>query len=72
MIKSVHWMSLADLAMGWTPPEFPVSGKDLKAAGIEPGPDMGRAMSALKALWLRSGFTADKEKLLTALKMFGL
>ncbi len=72
VIKSVHWMSLADLAMGWTPPEFPVSGKDLKAAGIEPGPDMGRAMSALKALWLRSGFTADKEKLLTALKMFGL
>lgn len=70
-IKSSHWMSFADLALGWTPPEFPLSGKDLKAAGVEPGPRMGKALEALEALWVRSGFTADKEKLLTALKLLG-
>lgn len=68
-IISSRWMSLADLAMGWTPPEFPLSGKDLQAAGVEPGPKMGKVLEALKALWVRSSFTADREKLLMALKL---
>jgi len=68
-LMSARWMSLADLAMGWTPPDFPLSGKDLKAAGVEPGPKMGKVLEALKALWVRSGFTADREKLLMALKL---
>jgi len=72
VIKSAHWISLADKAANWTRPEFPLTGKDLQAAGVQPGPAMGRAMKALEALWLRSGFTADKDKLLTALKMFGM
>ena len=69
VLMSSRWMSLADLAMGWTPPEFPLSGKDLKAAGVEPGPKMGKVLEALKALWVRSGFTADRDKLLMALKL---
>lgn len=68
-IISTRWMSLADLAMGWTPPEFPLTGKDMKAAGVEPGPQMGKMLEALNALWVRSGFTADREKLLMALKL---
>jgi len=68
-LMSSRWMSLADLAMGWTPPEFPLSGKDLKAAGVEPGPKMGKVLEALKALWVRSNFSADREKLLMALKL---
>ena len=68
-LMSVRWMSLADLAMGWTPPDFPLSGKDLKAAGVEPGPKMGKVLEALKALWVRSNFTADRDKLLMALKL---
>lgn len=68
-LMSSRWMSLADLAMGWTPPEFPISGKDMKAAGVEPGPQMGKMLEALKALWVRSGFTADREKLLMALQL---
>ncbi len=70
-IKSAHWMSFANLAEAWDRPEFPLSGKDLKAAGVEPGPKMGKALQALEALWIRSGFTAEKEKLLTALKLLG-
>ena len=68
-IKSSRWMSLVDLAMGWTPPEFPLSGKDLQDAGVKNGPEMGRKLEALKALWVRSGFTADKPKLLMALTL---
>lgn len=68
-LLSSRWMSLADLAMGWTAPEFPLTGKDLKKAGVEPGPQMGKKLEALKALWVRSGFTADRDKLLMALKL---
>ena len=70
-IKSAHWMSFANLASDWERPEFPLSGKDLKAAGVETGPRMGKALQALEALWIRSGFTAEKDKLLTALKLLG-
>ncbi len=70
-VQSARWMSLADLAMGWTPPVFPLTGKDLQSAGVAPGPGMGKKLDALKALWIRSGFSADKAKLLMALKLLG-
>jgi len=41
----------------------------MKAAGVEPGPQMGKVLKALQALWVRSGFTADRDKLLMALKL---
>ena len=68
-ILSTRWMSLANLAKNWTAPEFPLTGKDLKAAGVEAGPKMGKILEALKALWVRSGFTADRDKLLMALNL---
>jgi len=70
-VKLARWAAFAKMASDWERPEFPLSGKDLKAAGVEPGPKMGKALKALEALWIRSGFTADKEKLLTALKLLG-
>ena len=70
-VQSARWMSLVDLALGWTPPVFPLTGKDLQAAGVAPGPAMGKKLDALKALWIRSGFSADKAKLLMALKLLG-
>lgn len=68
---SARWMTLCDLAMSWTPPVFPLSGKDLKDAGVPSGEAMGRKLKALEALWVRSGFTADKPKLLIALNLLG-
>ncbi len=70
-ITSARWMSLVDLAMGWTPPAFPLTGKDLIKAGEKPGEAMGKKLEALKALWVRSGFTAEKDKLLMALRLLG-
>jgi len=70
-IKSSHWMVLADLALGWQPPIFPVTGKDLAKAGVPTGPGMGKALKALEALWIRSGFSTEKPQLLAALKLMG-
>jgi poly(A) polymerase len=70
-IQSSRWMVLADLAMGWQPPKFPITGKDLAQAGVPNGPAMGKAMRALEALWVRSGFSTEKPQLLAALKFMG-
>ena len=57
--------------MGWQPPVFPLTGKDLAKAGVPKGPGMGKALKALEALWIRSGFSTEKPQLLAALKLMG-
>ncbi len=64
-----RWTSLSDFALRWEQPEFPIKGRDLKKAGVQDGPEMGKILRALKALWVRSGFTANKDKLLMALAL---
>ena len=51
-------------AISWQRPVFPVSGADLIARGIEPGPDMGARLSELEERWIDSNFALDKEALL--------
>jgi tRNA nucleotidyltransferase/poly(A) polymerase len=43
---------------------FPVQGKDLIDLGIQPGPEMGRKLSALKKLWIQNRYTLTKQELL--------
>lgn len=64
------WVKQARFARDWPIPEFPLKGRDLKKAGVKDGPEMGKILRALKELWIRSGFEADRSKLLTALGMF--
>jgi len=72
-IRSEHVFALAesrgrkDLIQklkAWTPPEFPVSGSDLIAKGMKPGPDMGRALAQLRNEWEASGFKLTRNELL--------
>lgn len=48
----------------WTPPVFPVTGDDLIARGVAPGPVMGNLLSSLKTKWLESDFQMTREDLL--------
>jgi len=70
-IQSARWMALAGLASEWEVPAFPLTGKDLTGAGVPKGPAMGKALKALEALWVRSGFSTEKPQLLAALKFMG-
>lgn len=40
-------------------PEFPLRGRDLRAAGVPAGPEMGALLAELRAWWLASGCTGD-------------
>jgi len=68
-ILASEWVKKAKFALNWPIPEFPLKGRDLKRAGVKDGPEMGKILRALKELWIRSGFEADKAKLLMALGM---
>ncbi|MBK0400374.1 CCA tRNA nucleotidyltransferase [Limibaculum sp. M0105] len=44
---------------------LPIRARDLIAAGMEPGPGIGRALAHAEAAWVDSGFSLDKAALLT-------
>ncbi len=48
-------------------PAFPLHGRDLLGAGLQPGPDLGRQLAALRDRWLASGCTASAADLLDEL-----
>jgi len=52
---------------GWIEPRIPVSGADLKAGGIEPGPDMGRRLAELERWWIEADFVPDRKACLAKL-----
>lgn len=45
-------------------PDFPVSGEDLIAKGMKPGPDLGKKLAQLRQQWKASNFKASKEDLI--------
>lgn len=45
-------------------PHFPLMGRDLIAAGLAPGPEVGERLERARAAWRDSGFSLDRETLL--------
>jgi poly(A) polymerase len=58
---------LMQWARDWRRPQLPVGGKDLRAAGIEPGPRMGKALARLEKWWVEQDFAPDRAQLLERL-----
>ena len=46
--------------LGIEPPVFPLEGRDLLALGMTPGPQVGRALAAVRQWWLDGGCVADR------------
>ena len=58
---------LIEDARAFTPPTLPVTGHDLEAGGVAPGPAMGEALRALEEAWVASDFSLGKKALLATL-----
>ncbi|MBB13267.1 MAG: poly(A) polymerase [Flavobacteriaceae bacterium] len=56
--------SLGDVIKQYEKPEFPITGKDLIAKGMEPGIELGRTLDDLKLKWKQSGYKLSKDDLL--------
>lgn len=56
---AVPWSTLEELSVRWPSPTLPVSGADLIAAGIAPGPTIGRLLAELESWWVEADFPAE-------------
>ncbi len=56
--------SYLELAENWQIPKLPVSGKDLLATGMKPGPVVGENLKRLEKDWIASDFLLSKDQLL--------
>ena len=54
-------------AESWSWPVFPLSGADVLAKGVSPGPRVGELLSRLEEEWVASDFIAEKPALLARL-----
>jgi poly(A) polymerase len=41
---------------GWTPPTLPIGGGALIQRGLQPGPDVAKALQAVQQMWVAEGF----------------
>lgn len=48
----------------WAPPAFPIGGRDLLAAGLRSGPEIGTVLKDLEAWWIAEDFAPDKSAVL--------
>ena len=64
LAESLGRVDLVQKLKTWTPPVFPVSGSDLIATGLAPGPAMGRQLAQLRNQWEASGFKLTKDQLI--------
>ncbi len=46
----------------WVRPRLPISGKDLIAMGLPPGPQVSRKLAEVERRWVEAGFPADRNK----------
>lgn len=61
------WRRLYSLPDRWQPGVLPLTGQDLLARGIAPGPDMGETLRLLEDRWIKSDFSLSREALLASL-----
>ena len=59
---------LLDLTSSWTPPVFPLAGRDVTALGIPPGERVGRLLAAVHDWWEEGDFAADRGQCLAYLR----
>jgi hypothetical protein len=66
--NAVQWRALLAVADAWQRPLFPLSGKDVMAAGVVQGPLVGRILSEIEDWWVESDFPVDEFSIAERLK----
>lgn len=66
--NGIQWRALLAMADAWERPRFPLSGRDVMAAGVPEGPLVGRILSEVEEWWIDADFTDDEFSLAERLK----
>lgn len=64
----VQWRMMYAYVDAWRPPQLPLSGEEILAAGVPPGPLVGLVRREVESFWIDLDFTDDKLALLERLK----
>jgi poly(A) polymerase len=67
-LEPAHLGELSALAQTWPTPKLPLTGDDVTALGIPPGPRVGRLLGTVKHWWEDGDFVADRAACLARLK----
>jgi len=62
------WQAVLAQANGWTPPVFPVAGRDVSALGIAQGPRVGELLRTVEDWWIAEDFRPDRAACLSRLR----
>ena len=62
------WKTQLARTSAWQDKTLPVSGADVLALGLAPGPKVGELLRAVENWWIESGFTPDRDAALEYLK----
>jgi poly(A) polymerase len=68
VISAARLGELLTLARDWTPPRFPLAGRDVVALGIPPGERVGHLVDAVRHWWEAGDFTANRAACLAYLQ----
>ena len=66
--KATAWQALLTRAATWTRPVLPITGHDVQALGIPPGPKVGILLADVEAWWKDGDFRADRTECLRQLQ----
>ncbi len=58
------WIEMIDMALAWAPVRLPVSGADVLALGLHPGPQVGAVLAAVERRWIEGDFRAGRDEVL--------
>ena len=61
--NAVAWRALLAVADAWERPHFPLTGKDVMAAGIPEGPLVGRVLDEMEKWWIARDFFENRSDL---------
>jgi poly(A) polymerase len=66
--NSIQWRALLAMGDSWERPDFPLTGRDVMAAGVPEGPLVGKVLAEVEEWWVDSDFIDDPFSLAERLK----
>ena len=65
---TMQWRALLPMAQSWPRPALPLTGDEVVAAGVPPGPQVGAVLREIEAWWIDNDFIEDKLSVVERLK----
>ncbi|MES1990724.1 MAG: CCA tRNA nucleotidyltransferase [Pseudomonadota bacterium] len=66
--NTFQWRAMLALADSWQKPHFPLTGQNIKSAGVPEGPEIGRVAREVEEWWIDADFTDDEFSIIERLK----